>query len=80
MEFIEYTTVQGDRLDLIAFKMYGNPHLWDDPEQLGNGILSANPGLPIIDQYEGGIKLAIPVIDSQGAGLTNNLKLPPWKR
>ena len=73
MEFTEYTTVQGDRLDLIAFKVYGNPHLW-------SGIIESNPELPILPEYEGGIEISIPIIAATDSGIGETINLPPWKQ
>lgn len=73
MEFTKYTTIQGDRLDSIAFKVFGNPHLW-------NHIIEQNPNLPLLDEYEGGIDIAIPIISTQDSGIGENINLPPWKR
>lgn len=71
--FIEYTTTQGDRLDLIAHKVYGNSHNWGP-------ILEANPGFAIDEVYQAGITIAVPVKDSQDIGLNNDQNLPPWKK
>lgn len=73
MELTKYTTIEGDRLDNIAFKVYGNPHLWKP-------IIEQNPTLPILGEYEGGIEIAIPIITTQDSGVGQQINLPPWKR
>lgn len=74
MEFAEYTTKDGDRIDTIALNAYGNSH------QNWKVIFDANPQLPILDEYEGGIKINIPVLSSATTNLLNSQSLPPWKR
>lgn len=67
----EYTTMQGDRWDTVAFKATGDPTKIFD-------IIEANPDVPVTDIIEPpGSKLSIPVVES--AQLNSNL-LPPWKR
>lgn len=71
-EFVKYTTKQGDRLDTISTMAYGTPHAV-------KVIVDANPALPILNKYDGGIELAIPVIDDvQFSDNTENL--PAWKK
>lgn len=71
--FIEYVTKDGDRLDTIANKCFGNPFLWKP-------IIEANPSLPLQDVYLAGTRLAIPVQKVESDSSVNLLKLPPWKR
>ncbi len=68
--YTEYTTKQGDRFDLIAFKAYG------DASRSGD-IIKANRGIAIAPVLPAGIKLLIPVIDVATISADN---LPPWKR
>lgn len=70
MKFTEYTTVEGDRWDLIAYRAYGDPGRVD-------GIIRSNPGLAVNGLLPAGITLQIPVIPEETA---NETILPPWKR
>jgi len=72
MPFTEYITNEGDRLDTIAHKAYGDVYAWDD-------LLKANPSLPIQDTYPAGIRLMIQIKEQAAADQSVNL-LPPWKR
>lgn len=67
----EYVTNQGDRLDLISSKAYGDAFR-------GKTILEANPSLPILPEYPAGIRLVIPV-QAPVRTASENL-LPPWKK
>lgn len=71
-QFTEYITIQNDRLDSIANKAYGDPFNWEP-------ILNANPTLPIMDLYDAGIRLMIPVVVPDNSNPTKEL-LPPWKQ
>lgn len=67
----EYLTIEGDRWDTIAFKAYGDASLYP-------GIQSANPFIPLIDTFEGGVRIQVPILeDIQSTDLS---LLPPWKR
>jgi phage tail protein X len=68
--FTEYTTIQGDRWDLIAYKAYGDVNRVPQ-------IVEANPYVAVTPTLPAGIKLRIPVVTEEG--LDANL-LPPWKR
>lgn len=68
MTFVTYVTREGDRWDLIAHAVYGDP--WDF-----GAIIAANPDVPIRPVLEGGLRLLIPVREPQAVG-----GLPPWKR
>ncbi len=68
-EYYEYITQEGDRWDLIAYKFYGDPMLYEP-------IVVANFDVPIVPILPSGIKLKIPVIETK-----NTVEeLPPWKR
>lgn len=67
----EYITIQGDRLDTIAFKAYGDATLFGK-------IQEANPNMPSTDVFEGGVKILIPIIDVSNT--IDSALLPPWKR
>jgi phage tail protein X len=66
---VEYTTREGDRWDLIAWRMYG------DPDAIGP-IIAANPAVPIRPLLEGGLRLVIPVRERAVV----DAEMPPWKR
>lgn len=72
--FTEYITNEGDRLDMITYKAYGDVYAWGE-------ILKANPSLPVQDTYPAGIRLMIPIREETVAAtaIDTNL-LPPWKR
>ena len=72
MSFVKYTTEQDERLDDIAYKLYGDPGRWKD-------VISANPTLSVLPNYEAGIVLKVPIIETETpTGVLANL--PPWKR
>lgn len=69
-EYVEYLTIEGDRWDLIAWRHYGDPHLYEP-------IIVANPTVPIRPQLPSGLRLMVPVLpDAQ----IEDRNLPPWKR
>ena len=70
-EYWEYVTVEGDRWDLIAYNFYGDPFAYE-------GIITANPEVPIIPILQSGLKLKIPVIETTDT--ISAEELPPWKR
>jgi phage tail protein X len=70
--YIEYTTRQQDRLDLIAYKMYGDPTNWKP-------IIDANPQFGILDTYPAGTKIRVPVLTYVNDQVSRT-NLPPWKR
>jgi phage tail protein X len=65
-----YITVEGDRLDTIAAKAYGDPFNWQP-------ILEANPGLPVQALYPAGINIVIPIVQVPASNINS---LPPWKK
>lgn len=73
--YTDYVTQDGDRLDLIAWKAYGDPWRWKE-------LLQANPWLPIAAIYPEGLRLIVPVDQATTVPstieTTNNL--PPWKQ
>lgn len=69
-EFTEYITIDGDRWDTIAWKAYGNAHLYPQIVE-ANPDVAAEPVLPV------GTRLLIPVATSPEIDKTF---LPPWKR
>ena len=71
MASFNYTTVEGDRIDLLAAKFYGSMD--------GIAIISdANPLVPLTAAFPPGTGLGIPNVgDSE---MNVNTDLPPWKR
>lgn len=67
----EYITIEGDRWDTIAFKAYGDATLYPT-------IQSANPFIPLIDTFEGGVRIQVPILEDVES--TDLSLLPPWKR
>nr|DAS19876.1 MAG TPA: tail protein [Caudoviricetes sp.] len=69
MAILVYTTKDGDRWDTIAHKHYGTAFEIDR-------LISANPHLPIGEQFESGLTVFIPILTAK---LENNQELlPPW--
>lgn len=64
-----YTTVQGDTFDIVAFKVFGN-------EKMIGVLLEANPSQKDVYSFDAGVKLFIP----ENATLINNDPVPPWQR
>lgn len=67
--FIEHITSDGERWDLLAWKYYGDPHAYE-------GIIVANPEVPIIPVLPQGVRLLIPVVDPPQ--VVDTTELPPW--
>ncbi len=55
-EYYSYITKDSDRWDLIAYRFYKNPTMYEE-------IIKANPNVPIEPTLPAGIKLRIPVFD-----------------
>lgn len=71
MSSINYTTVEGDTWDNIAYKFYGDIKAM-------NTITDANLNVPLDEILPIGTNLVIPIIeDNDTAVLTENV--PPWK-
>lgn len=64
-----YTTVQGDKWDGIAYKVYGDVKFTDV-------LILANPEYRKIYIFSDGITLNIPEVEER---ITSD-DLPPWKR
>ena len=71
MKYREYITNDGDRWDLISYKLYGNALCYEV-------IVNANPDVKIVPVLSGGIKLRIPNIEIEN--ILSEDDLPPWKR
>lgn len=63
-----YVTTDGDTVDLVAFKQYGN-------SLLGPVIAQANQAYIPLGIFKGGVTLVIPVVSESSASVAN---LPPW--
>ncbi len=72
MASFNYTTVEGDRIDLLAAKFYGSMD--------GIAIISdANPLVPSFTAvFPLGTVLVIPIVEDSEMNV--NTDLPPWKR
>jgi len=68
-EYYNYITKDNDRWDLISYKYYDAPTLYET-------IILANPDVKITPILEAGIKLKIPVIETSDEITTD---LPPWR-
>lgn len=68
-EFYEYITKDSDRWDLIAYRFYANATMYEP-------IITANPEVKITPILPAGLKLKIPVIETQN---TIEFELPPWR-
>lgn len=69
---IQYTVLDGERWDTIAFKAYGNA-------TLTKPIIEANPDVLITDRLAAGTVLVVPVFKLDDI-LTDQELLPPWMR
>lgn len=68
---LRYTTRAGDRWDLIAHKHYGNALLID-------GLIAANPHLPLAEEFSDGLTVFVPVLESKPKN--SQADMPPWLR
>lgn len=73
MDFLEYTTIDGDRWDWISWQVYGDPYAYPD-------LIADNPAYRAAATLPGGIPLKIRVIDAPPAVLSPEDALPPWRR
>ena len=64
----DYTTIQGDMWDIIAYKVYGK-------EAYMSRLLAANEHLKEIAVFPAGIKIECPESDKETSSI-----LPPWRR
>ena len=67
---LSYTTISNDRWDLISWKFYGDPSLYEV-------IIDANPAVPISPVLPQGVTLQIPIIVPPAPEVPAN-QLPPW--
>jgi phage tail protein X len=68
--YLEYTTMEGDRWDLIAWRCYGDPYAYVE-------IVAVNRHVPIVPVLDGGLTIYVPLREPAQLDIT---KLPPWKR
>ena len=68
---IRYTTLDGDRWDLIAHRHYGNAFMID-------GLIAANPHLPLSEEFGAGLTVFVPVLEVKPKN--NQEDMPPWMR
>ena len=67
MSYIKYQTTEGDRADIIAWKMYGDPYAYE-------GIVRANPGVSFDPVMNGGINIIVPILEVSPV----HAALVPW--
>ena len=71
MESFNYTTVEGDRWDVLAQRFYGGMH--------GISILAdANFAVPLEAIFPAGTVLIVPIVEE--LQVVNNDNMPPWKQ
>lgn len=63
-----YTTKQGDRWDMIAYKLWGNEHYMSE-------LLAANKQYRDVFIFSAGVELTVPEITEAASSV-----LPPWRR
>jgi phage tail protein X len=68
-QFINHTTIAGERWDLLAWRYYGDAALYSP-------IIMANLGVPIEPAFESGLTIAVPILQ---VSQTLTTDLPPWK-
>lgn len=69
-EFYSYITKDSDRWDLISYKFYNTPTLYEE-------IIKANPNVSKNAVLPSGIKLKIPVLQIDE---TIKFESAPWKK
>src|SRR5208283_286922 len=67
--FILHITRVGERWDLLAWRYYGDPTDYSP-------IIMANFNVPIEPVFDGGISIAVPILQKSAVAIAN---LPPWK-
>ncbi len=72
MTFTEHITTENERWDTIAYAAYGDAGAI-------NGLIEANPTVPITATLSAGIRLLVPIVETVSVEIDSNI-LPPWKR
>lgn len=67
--FLTHITTEGERWDQLATRYYGDPLAYE-------GIVEANPHVPLATTLPGGLTLSIPVLEQGDL----SEELPPWLR
>lgn len=67
--FLTHITTEGERWDQLATRYYGDPLAYE-------GIVEANPHVPLATTLPGGLTLSIPVLEQEDLFE----ELPPWLR
>jgi phage tail protein X len=75
-EYYDYTTIAGDRWDLLAWRYYGDAHKQTVILEANRHLILDDLSVPSL-VLPRGLKLKIPVIEDEA---TNTDLLPPWKR
>ena len=71
-QYIIHVTKDGERWDSLAYRYYGNALLYE-------GIVRANPHVPIKPILDAGITLRIPILERSDIE-TDKGDLPPWRQ
>lgn len=66
--YLEHTTTEGDRWDLLAWRYYGDALAYER-------IIATNPSVPIIPVLPSGVRLVIPMAEAAAQAV----EPPPWK-
>lgn len=72
MAVTQYTVIEGDRWDMIAYAAYGDASRMKD-------LIEANKGVPIYGTLPAGLQINVPILQTPSKDVQNEL-LPPWKR
>lgn len=67
--YLTHITTEGERWDQLATRYYGDPLAYE-------GIVEANPHVPLATTLPGGLTLSIPVLEQGDL----SEELPPWLR
>ncbi|WP_457798089.1 tail protein X [Methylocystis sp. S23] len=76
MGYIVETTKPGDRWDLIAYRMYGDPSRYAPIIEANRALFATAPLAPIPTVLEAGLELRIPILDD----VESADDVPPWRR
>ncbi|MDR2001404.1 MAG: tail protein X [Prevotella sp.] len=72
MEYINYTTSQGETWSSVAWKMYASM-------QGISLLVKANPGIPLDPVLPERTNIVVPILSAADIPVDNN-NVPPWKR